>query len=195
MITVLEQGQVGSDTKHPSRSLTHLFWLNLGTFSSRKCFGLNYVTLFNILNYILQFGYKFWPKRKEKKKKKQSWMFWAKLIFSGWVLIICIQWNMEQWSKTKIIYAQRPCHWKESQYQFKTIPVLLVSGTSRFLLLIDFCTKNSVLKGQLQKKPAAPAGSGRTEALLDNVLELVWSHRCKEARKQSLEWEQHICFN
>lgn len=66
MITVLEQGQVGSDTKHPSRSLTHLFWLNLGTFSSRKCFGLNYVTLFNILNYILQI----FTKRKGEKEEK-----------------------------------------------------------------------------------------------------------------------------
>lgn len=77
------------------------------------------------------------------------------------VLIICFQWNMEQLSKTKIIYGRRPCQWKESQYQFKIIPVLVVSGTFRFLPLPDFCTKNSALKRHIEKKAAAAAGSGR----------------------------------
>lgn len=83
------------------------------------------------------------------------------ILRTMWVLIICIQWNMEQLSKTKITYAQRPCQWKDSQFQFKIIPVLVVSGTSWFLLLFDLCTKNSDLKRQIQQKPAAPAESGR----------------------------------
>lgn len=151
MITVLEQGQVGSDTKHRSRSLTHLFWLNLGTFSSRKCFGLNYVTLLNIPYWMTYSNWATNFHQKERRKgRKNRLMLWEKLIFSGWVLIICIQWNTEQWSKTKIIYAQRLCQWKSHSINLKLYLCCWCQGPPDSFFCLTFAQRTVPWKGSFR---------------------------------------------
>ncbi|CAN8209563.1 unnamed protein product, partial [Coccothraustes coccothraustes] len=92
-------------------------------------------------------------------------------------------WNMEQFSNTKIICAQRPRQRKESQHQLKILPALAESGSCTLFFGL---TKRSALRRQLQAKQLRRQGRADPGAAPDPARQLGRSHSGEEAREQPL---------
>lgn len=143
-------------------------------------FKLSDISQYSVLINIPLFGYKFSPKRMEKRKEKQRPMFWAKLIFSELQSsIICIQWNMEQFSNIKILCAQRPLQWKHHNINLKWYLCWQSQGApdSSFAWLVH---KEQPLQRQLQPQQLHWAGPGAGP-------DPAWQPGCSHSREEPRE--------
>lgn len=101
-------------------------------------------------------------------------------------LNVCIHWNIEQLSKTKIIYTQGDR--KGSQFQFKVKPVLEASGISRFHL--SFAQRTVTWREKTDLDRVSYTSWGRQTLSRNQILSHSWFSHTAITRQWNRPLEQ-----